>query len=192
MNVFPEVCSFIGLITPCGSPSMMVAPKGTARIPSQARHDARSPELYVAPPADLIDRIHFSVRVHNDADNLGTEIPTVRLSQFRRGKVIFLNVPMSAQFRRWLRVYVLPRVLGVAVTVRVYDDGKLLTEEAQRVFLPTDGPMRVSLDFVYPVNVPSNRSVRMEVESEDPDAPLWALLTVTDNQTQRVLALTPN
>jgi hypothetical protein len=195
-NLFPEVCTFIGAVYPCGN-RMMVAAHGALRLPLAARREANNPELYLSPLTDILARLHFSVRVRDLAnpEDVGVEIPIARRSDFRRGRLELLNVPVSDRFRSLLRIYDEMNFLNAGVTVRAYDmgTGTFLAQRKLVQFLPTDGPVRATLllhDFLGIPEVRGHQSVRLEIEEDDPNASLWAMLTLTENATQRVTVLT--
>ena len=81
------------------------------------------------------------------------------------------------------------------VTVRAYDmnSGAFLAQRQLAEFLPTDAPARSTLllhDFLSASELRGHSSVRIEIEERDPNASLWAMLTLTDNTNERVTVLT--
>ena len=188
VNVFPEVCFFLGAAFPCDQ-SLIVAPHGSARVPPHG-----FPEMYLFPPNDVRDRLHFNVRVRDASRNdAGTEIPIVPLSQYRDGRVVLLNVPVSDRFRSVLRVYDQEFVAGNSIGVRVYDatTGALLLQRDTGLRpTPTDSPNRFSVAFFDLLSDPAVRghdTVRIEIG--EANATLWAMLTLTDAN-QHVTVLT--
>jgi hypothetical protein len=196
INLFAEVCSFIGAIFPCGN-KMLVAGHGALQLPIAARRDANDPGLYLSPPTDVAGRLHFSIRVHNTAqpDDIGFEVPVARSTDFRKGRLDIVNVPVSDRFRSLLRIYDQMRSMVASVTVRAYDmnTGAFLAQRQLAEYLPTDAPARSTLllhDFLSAPELRGHGSVRIEIEEANPDASLWAMLTLTDNTNERVTALT--
>jgi hypothetical protein len=196
INLFSEVCNFIGLVIPCGN-KMLVAGHGALQLPIAARRYADDPGLYLSPPTDIASRLHFSIRVHNTAqpDDIGFEVPVARRTDFRKGRLDIVNVPVSDRFRSLLRIYDEMRTLVASVTVRAFDmnTGAFLAQRKLSQFLPTDGPSRATLllhDFLAAPELRGHASVRIEIEEADPNASLWALLTLTDNTNERVTVLT--
>ncbi len=196
INLFPEVCSFIGLIIPCGQ-KMLVAGHGALQLPIAARRSADDPGIYLFPPSDVAGRLHFSIRVHNLAqpDDIGFEIPVARSTDFRKGRLDLVNVPVSDRFRSLIRIYDQMRSMAANITVRAYDmsTGILLAQRQLALFLPTDTALRGTLflhDFLSAPELRGHGSVRIEIEEADPNASLWALLTLTDNTNERVTVLT--
>jgi hypothetical protein len=188
VNVFPEVCFFIGAVFPCGE-SLIVAPHGSARVPPRG-----FPEMYLFPPNDVRDRLHFNVRVRDASrSDAGTEIPIVPVSQYRDRRVVLVNVPVNDRLRSMLRIYDQEIVAGNSIGVRVFDaaTGTLLTQRDTGFRLtPTDTPNRFSVAFFDLLSDPAVRghdTVRIEIEEQD--ASLWAMLTLTDAD-QHVTILT--
>ncbi|MDQ6799536.1 MAG: hypothetical protein M3041_01730 [Acidobacteriota bacterium] len=196
INLFPEVCNFLGAVFPCGN-KMLVPAHGSLQLPIAARRNPDDPGMYLSPPTDIASRLHFSIRVHNTAqpDDIGFDVPVARRTDFRKGRLDILNVPVSDRFRSLLRIYDEMRSLTAGITVRAYDmnTGAFLAERRVGKFLPTDGPSRATLllhDFLAAPELRGHSPVRIEVEEIDPNATLWAMLTLTDNTNERVTVLT--
>lgn len=196
INLMPEVCSFIGASFPCNNP-LFVGPHVSLRIPPRlARPGETYFERYLYPPDAVRDRLHFSVRVRNraDANDAGTEIPVVPLSRYRHERIVLSAIPVSDSHRALLRVYDRQRIAGASIAMRVYDEetGSLLLrrDTGFRPF-PTDNPAMFSSaydDLLRDPAVRGHRAVRIEIEEFSAD--LWAMLTLTDNETQRVTVIT--
>lgn len=196
INLFPEVCNFIGAIFPCQQ-KMLVAGHGALQLPIAARRNPDDPGFYLFPPTDVASRLHFSIRVHNVAqpDDIGFEVPVARTTDFRKGRLDILNVPVSDRFRSLIRIYDQMRSLVASVTVRAYDmnGGAVLAQRQLTQFLPTDGPARATLllhDFLSAPELRGHGPLRIEIEESDPNASLWAMLTLTDNTNEHVTVLT--
>jgi len=196
VNLFPEVCGSFGAAFPCGN-KMLVAGHGALQLPIAARRNADDPGLYLSPPTDVASRLHFSIRVHNTAepDDIGFEVPVARFTDFRKGRLDIVNVPVNDRFRSLIRIYDQMRFMVASVTVRAYDmtTGGFLGQRVLQQFLPTDTPARATLllhDFLSAPELRGHGSVRIEIEEADPNASLWALLTLTDNTNERVTVLT--
>lgn len=191
VNLLPEVCFFIGAAFPCGD-ALIVPAHTSMQVPP--RGNSYAPEMYLNPPNDVRDRLHFNVRVRNAANpnDLGVEIPIVLSSGFRSERVVLPNVPVNSRFRSLLRVYNQNSFDSIAV--RIYDarSGVLLTRRDTGLRpVPTDTPLRFSFGFFDLLNDPAltgHDTVRIEIE--EPGALLWAMLTLTENATQRVTVLT--
>jgi len=186
-----ELCFFIGLYADCSQSARHVPPHSSIRVePWSASSDY--PFLLLWPPADHADRLHFTVRLHEtsrDPDGPGIEIPVVRSRDFQQKRVLLASIPVSSRFRSTLRVYT--RATDVSVRVRDDASGELLSEKRNFRFFPTDSDPFGTVTYpglLESAVVAAHQKVRIEVES---DSPVWALLTLTDNQSQQVQIFTP-
>jgi hypothetical protein len=191
----PELCftPLIGLWTDCSQGARRVAPHASMGIePEFASVDY--PWMLLHPPADHAARLHFTVRLREtsrDPDGPGTEIPVVRSRDFQQAKVWLSSIPTSSRFRSTLRVY----TRWYSVTVRVKDNatGELLKEWTIPRSFPTDSDSFGTVTIpglLEAAEVRSHERVRIEVEAAA-ESPVWALLTLTDNESQRVQIFTP-
>jgi hypothetical protein len=194
INLYPVVCSFIGGVFPCGS-ALIVQPQTTLRIPPRAaQYGSSYTQMYLYPPNDEREFLHVNVRARDKANpsDAGTEIPVVELSKFRSGKVVLLNVPVNDRYRTQLRVY--ENNYSLILTVKVFDsvtNELLLTRQTNRYALPTDSPLigqQSFSDLLYYAEVRGHANVRIEIEEQG--TLLWAMLTLTDNATQRISLIT--
>lgn len=160
-----------------------------------------SPGRFVFIDADQVSSVTMNLRVHDvtrDGLNYGTEIPIVRESEFRANKITFVGVPTDARFRNTLRIY---GESPVDVKVTVGD----LPPVTLRLTGGFSFPGGIDLsDFFEPAyaafsSFPTGIApVRVTVETE-PDfiphlpieIPLWAFITVTNNDTQAISTITP-
>jgi hypothetical protein len=187
----PEVCSFIGRPYDCSQTVRRLSPHSSMRIePWSASADY--PAMILRPPADHAARLHFNVRLREtsrDPDGPGTEIPIVRDRDFQQKQVWLPSIPTDARFRSTLRVF----TRWFSVTVRVKDNvtSELLWQREIGRNIPTDsdpfGTVTLS-DLLTSALVRAHETVRIEVESL---SPVWAMVTLTDNATQRVQIFTP-
>jgi hypothetical protein len=187
----PELCNFIGFWSDCSQGARRVSPHSSMRIEPWS-NQANYPELILRPPADHVDNLHFTVRLREtsrDPDGPGTEIPVLRSRDFQRKQVWLTSIPTSTRFRSTLRVYT--RWYGVTVRVKDNATGELLKEWSIPRYYPTDsdpfGTVTIP-GLLEAAEVRSHEKVRIEVEA---GSPVWALLTLTDNQSQRVQIFTP-
>ena len=128
--------------------------------------------------------------VSRDADNYGTEMPVVHQREFSEEQLTMLGVPSDPRFRNTLRVYNV-RFLPMVVTMRINggEGVQIVVPAATSIFNPgvavysdfphNVGPMTVTLD--QPAS-PGNEEFR---------EPVWAFLTVTNNDTQLITTVTP-
>ena len=190
----PELCSSLGRTFVCDHPIRRVPPRSSMRIePVSASPDY--PSMILLPPADHAGNLHFTVRLREtsrDPDGPGTEIPVLRTRDFQRKQVWLPSIPTSTRFRATLRVF----TTSDAVTVRVRDNatGELLSERETRRYHPTDGGDFGTLtfsDLLESAVVRAHEKVRIEVESPSSYLTVWAMVTLTDNESQRVQIFTP-
>jgi hypothetical protein len=187
----PEICYNFGTPVLCHTAARRVEPHSSLTIEPRATH-AGYPSMFVRPPAAHADRLYFTVRLHElsrNPDGPGVEIPVIRSRDFQSKQVWLPATPTGACYRSTLRAF----TRGVNVTVRVTDPatGELLAEQRIYRSLPTDidsfGATTVS-DLLAAPGVRSHGKVNIEVRST---SPVWALLTLTDNETQQVQVFTP-
>lgn len=192
VSIDPEVCFSIGTPFDCSQSVRRVPAHSSMAIEPWSKW-ADYPAMILRPPADHAGRLHFTVRLREtsrDPDGPGTEIPVVRTRDFQQKQLWLPSIPINARFRSTLRVF----TRGDAVTVRVKDNasGQLLKEWTTRRLFPTDGDPFGTLTFpglLETAEVAGHEKVRIEVES--PLSPVWAMVTLTGNDTQRVQIFTP-
>lgn len=161
-----------------------------------------SPGRFVFIDADQVSSVAMNLRVHDvtrDGLNYGTEIPIVRERDFKTNRITFVGVPTDARFRNTLRIY---GESPIDVLVTVGDLPAVRLRLSGGLALPGGG---IDLsDFFKPAyasfsSFPTGFApVRVTVEAS-PDfipllpieVPLWAFITVTNNDTQVISTITP-
>jgi len=193
----------------CGNVACLVsiAPGTTFQAAPALNKD----RLWLSVEKSKIDQMFFSTLVRDIGKSIepwGTDIPSVRETEFRSGKLQLLNVPGDPTFRKTLRIYLIPELVGgvdaqVTLAVRIYDLDSELNGTArllsERTYTARNTPLQQRLDYLpifdLGADFPSISSVtRLRVEVERVgglQATLWALLSVTNNQTQHVTIFTP-
>ena len=139
----------------------------------------------------LASKILANLRVFDvtrSAQNFGTEIPVVRDAEMIRGPIKLLGVPLDARFRKTLRIYLTE---SSSVGVRIGDVDHLLepTQPASP-FEPAyiefaDFPVgtgTVDVEIVLP---------QILIHPPPPYPPVWAMVSVTNNDTQLITTITP-
>jgi hypothetical protein len=143
--------------------------------------------MYVA--RQQVPRLHGHLRVRDitrAAQNLGTEIPLVRESEFiRTGKLVFWNEYPSKQYRSSLRLYA-PQAMRVHVTV-VDEHGN---ETAHNVDLHATGSTVYDPHYAYFGDFPAQGWSALHLKA-DVEKPFWAFVTLTNNETQMITTITP-
>ncbi|MBV8516086.1 MAG: IPT/TIG domain-containing protein [Acidobacteria bacterium] len=133
--------------------------------------------------------------VSRDALDQGTEIPVVHRSQFDDERIVLLGVPIDTRFRNTLRIYGLSNEfdhVNVTVNNEIF---QVPLQPATDRYTPAYG---VFEDFPLPAALPSGQntvSVKVEVPrlgAGQPSMPIWAFVSVTNNETQHITTITPN
>ncbi len=147
----------------------------------------------------IADQIAANLRVSDvtrQANSHGVEIPVVRRRDFRQDRVVLLGVPIDARYRPTLRVYSLERGEGYVLVQIGNEIHELPLIAPADEFTPWYAAFT---DFPAPEELPGGTStVRVVVgapRSQGPDSPqppLWAFVTVTNNETQHITTVTPN
>lgn len=151
---------------------------------------------------DAAESMSFNLRVRNSKQLLtswGTEIPVVRLSEFRKRSIRLLNVPLTAGFRTLLRIYSVDHDPSALFTVRGYDmrTNDLLFERTVALEITATSFDPSFADFAeFHVNreigeMPADLRARLEVEGNKSESRVWAFATITSNSSQIVSTVTP-
>ncbi len=166
--------------------------------------DSRAGGVLFFPPADFSSQIGFGSTIRDtsrQSEDYGTEIPVVRENEFRTTPFSLLNVPIDARFRDTVRIYN-PDSVDETVIVQVYAMGAgnalatrsvvLLSGHPCALYDPcaSDDPAFAMFDLqtMFP-EVVGQQWVRVQVVPTL--SRLWAMVTVTNNETQHVTAMTP-
>lgn len=155
--------------------------------------------IYVPNAAD--ERVMMALRVRDVsrvAQGFGTEIPMVPDRDFRK-TVHLIGVPTDSRYRATLRIYG-DTSAPMRANVRVFaEDSSALIEErsvdlsgivtTMSVEFP-EHPAYTALDPLSNAVRAAGARVRIAVTSESGE-PLWALLSITNNETQQVTTIAP-
>lgn len=116
--------------------------------------------------------------------NFGTQIPVVRESDFKQGRLTLLGVPGDTRFRNTLRIYAVKPV-SVDVLVNGSVNRSVFVAPGATIFdpayaqigdLPSGGAdMQISIVETGP--------------TDGPPTPIWAFVTVTNNETQLITTI---
>ena len=159
--------------------------------------------LYFAKPG--ASSIAYSLRIHEfTRGTTPTELPVVHERDFRNGTTILPGVPIDAFSRTRLRIYGISSPDGSgALRVRIVPaDGSATTEmvvsltppnSGSRIALPDELPEQPSYADAGDLNhlVSGSTNVRIEIEANTPGLLYWPFVTVTNNDTQHLLTVTP-
>jgi len=128
--------------------------------------------------------------VSRNAETFGTEIPIVREREFSASaRIAFPGVPIDPRFRTTLRIYALaPTTVRVTVGTQTFNinvvAGKNIYEPAYAAFtdFPNNGNGAINVTIDPP-------TLTLSPISFGP--PIWALLTITNNDTQQITTMSP-
>jgi IPT/TIG domain len=132
--------------------------------------------------------------VTRQGENHGVEIPVVRLEDFDEESIALVSVPTDPKFRLTLRVYGLNRGSNV---VNVTWDGNLVPLPLQVSNNAFEPSYAVMTDFTPAPGHTNPPYVNVLVEVPHPGdvvipgTPIWAFITVTNNETQAITTVTP-
>jgi IPT/TIG domain len=141
------------------------------------------------------DTVAANLRVRDvtrEAESHGVQIPVVRRDDFR-GRLSLLGVPIDKRFRNTLRIYSLAQT-EVLVNIQIDADlHQVYLQPGRDLFEPASFTFT---DFPLPEELPAGKStVRVVVTQphgeSQPAIPIWAFITVTNNETQQITTITP-
>ena len=190
VRVTPEFCFNLVYVDAC-SQTVSVPAHATTALALRSGYPP-NPFILLHPPADQVDKLHFSVRLHeanSDPEGAGTEIPVIRTRDFQK-EVVLPAIPTSDRFRGVLRIY----TYDLNIVVNVFDamTGELLdARPIARVYMPDGGQFgTVTIhDLLTTPLVHAHDRVTITIEA--PFMGAWALMTLTDDATQHVSTYTP-
>ena len=192
---------------PENQPNMLVHPSVTATGADISFGVGGNPGRVVI--MDEGANVEFSLRVADKQqlfETLGTEVPVVPEARFLNEPFNLIGVPWTPYFRRALRVFAFS---DTRVRVRVYEINSLgdvlLSEESVMATGAGALPPRfASPDWPDDVLVPAvgerfNIAPRetdtiseLRIEIVPTDVPVWAMLSMTNNETQAITVISPS
>src|SRR5512142_1545417 len=147
--------------------------------------------LYVrkdqAPYVTFNDR---AADITRTASSLGTEIPIVRSNKMTSGRIVLANVPIDGRYRLMLRIYALRPTVAFVTTVG--EPHTLQLQPGNSIFEPAYAQFT---DFPVPVDPGSQSTIRVVIDQPQDivaGPPMWAFITVTNNETQQITTITPD
>jgi hypothetical protein len=158
-------------------------------------------QLFFVPKGDTSLGTSLRVwEVTRQNENHGVEIPVVRRKDFSEDIITLLSVPNDPKFRLTLRIYGLNRGAETVTIFVLGDDGHV--RDFEQVQLPhNDNPFHPSYvtytQFPNPATTDDEKFVVMVGIAKGPGnvvpppTPLWAFITVTNNETQQITTITP-
>lgn len=149
-----------------------------------------APGAFVSIPRQHIDEIDITLRVQDvsrQSQTWGTSIPVVRATQFKPA-IRLIGVPTDSRFRLTLRIYGYGQ--PEMVNLRIFDPASAVPLVDVSVNLTGHDPAYLQLDPLTFAQVAAVPVVRIEVSS--PFDPIWAFVSVTNNETQHVTVIAPS
>ncbi|HSP13402.1 MAG TPA: IPT/TIG domain-containing protein [Thermoanaerobaculia bacterium] len=144
-------------------------------------------------PKDQAQQVTFNDRVldvtRTQSSN-GTEIPIVRSAGMTSGRIVLLNVPIDGRYRNTLRIYALRPTVAFVTTVG--EPHAVVVQPGSNIFEPAYAQFS---DFPVPVDPGSRSTIRVVIEQPQDiiaGPPMWAFITVTNNETQQITTITPD
>ena len=192
--------SIYGIDTNCTTIDPPLFPENPFPIAPRIDHSllpacSRWPGRFFYVPKDQAGSVTFNDRVTDvtrTAFSNGTEIPVVRSNRFTTGRLTFLGVPIDGRYRNALRIYSTSPVI-VFVSQAGQQPIPVQLQAGPSDFEPA---YALFTNFLVPIDPLSSSTIRVTV---DPPAvatsnppPIWAFITVTNNDTQQITTITPD
>jgi IPT/TIG domain len=186
-GIGPEECPGI-----CGELPVIIGP-GEELQPEEVTYSG-TPGRFIYVPRFSVDELWTSLRVFDtsrSADNYGTTIPVVReRDMFIDRAIVFAGLPSEPRFRNTLRIYGTTRG---TVNVEIAHGTSAVTRQ-----VTLEGAERnVSPAYAVIGDLPSGVGpLRITIRPPAPGTqlfgtPLWAFVSVTNNETQMITVVTP-
>ena len=190
-NSGTDRASVYGLEQPCiGCPDVnpeeqpFDVPAGVDLAPNQVAYTG-NPALFLWAEKNAGVDLSMNLRVHDVARsdvNFGTEIPIVRENDWLHDRIVLTGVPADPRFRNTLRIYG-QQPFQAVVTVGDRPPVHLTLSGGNGLF---EVPYAVFGDFPR-----DGAPVRVIIDSIPNGIPMWAMITVTNNETQLISTITP-
>lgn len=188
-------------------PAVIIPPHQTERV-FLNRRENRVDGAFLYVPNALLDAPKFSLRVRDTSQNaasLGTEFPVARRDE--AGTHVFLpDIPNDPRYRATLRIYGFTAA-PMQVGVKIYpEDGLTPIEEfdvqligivtADFVPFPPHPSYFVLDPLTARVRASGHERIRVELTNygdiiSPPPPPIWGFISITNNETQQVTAVSP-
>jgi hypothetical protein len=165
--------------------------------------------VHVPKPLDEATKISLRVRdLSRNAASWGTDIPVAAVED-TAPHVTLIDIPTDPQYRAMLRVYHWSGAEGLPSRVTVYSPDRpepvatfdLTASSPEAPFVPEEDfmpffPSYAQLDLLTPAVRAAGPTIRVEIDNlsanvSPPLPPIWAFVSVTNNDTQQVTVMTP-
>ncbi len=179
-------------LAPC--PATIELPPGSTTNPPLYAVAGTVGGLFVSVPRVSVRDLDITIRVQDlsrQSQTWGTTVPVVLPTDFRPA-VRLIGVPVDPRFRLTLRVYgydaadsIRVRIFSPSIPLPLVDVGRQLQGDPPSLQID-------ALAAAFP-QVRGMEVVRIEVASDsNPPKPLWAFISVTNNETQHVTVIAPS
>ena len=198
VRVLTEPLIYLEQILPDLQGMMPIPPDARAPFPITTRdggsflHVARGAEKWLTYSSHVLDR-------SRTADDRGVELPVVRADD-TASEIRLLDIPIRPLFRSHLRIYDFDEVREQAVELVFRKENG--TEHVMGVQLPPtpvcvnppclpNQPSFVRIDLSAIPELANAGEVDLTIRATTHDRRIWAFVSVTNNETQRVTNYTP-
>jgi hypothetical protein len=207
------------LLGPFNDPRFITPPMGPMHFIDSGRTDELMPLFarsnsggaFIHVPNPQLDDVKLSLRVRDLSAtdrNWGTDLPVVERED-AASEVTLLDIPTDQRFRATLRVYHWSAEGGWPARVRVFVPNNPVPvatfdlsatagaasewDEGEELLLQ---PGYSQLDLLTPEIRAAGQTIRVEIDNlaaiiSPPPPPIWAFVSVTNNETQQVTVMTP-
>lgn len=192
-----EPLGILGLTPVCISacpgipPQAIGIPAGSEVLPQHVVNDG-FPGAFVYVEKAYADALWVNLRVFDDsrsADNFGTEIPVVREKDFSRDlPIVFTGVPTDPRFRTTLRIYATQAVTVTVDLGDAYPVRQVALRPGWTEFVPAYAQIGDLPSGVGPLKI---RIIPPGPDEPGFFTPIWAFISVTNNETQLITTITP-
>jgi hypothetical protein len=177
-----------------GSDPVVTLISGGDAILSRSDSDFNgNPGRFVFVDKDSFDLLGLHLRafdVSRNAQTFGTEIPIVHEREFTQGFIAFPGVPIDSRFRTTMRIYAAePVTVRVTVGTQTFD---VALQPGRNVYEPAYASFS---DFPIGTGGSTNVTVESPILGYSPiqfGPPIWAFLTITNNDTQQITTMSPH
>lgn len=183
-------------------PRVTTMPRMLCEPPMSANIFRAIPSRVVFVEREKVTSVAMNLTVTGPAGEL--DVPVVREHEFRQGRIQLLNVPFEPNQRLTVRVYDPDAQPGARAIVRLYSHNSTpLLQEVVVDFRTLSPEFCFTNVPSYPnyaeinrrgesvAQLPQFQRLRIEIEPLTPGLRIWAMATVTDNETQNVRLIAP-
>lgn len=194
---------------PCNTPILCLFPPMPVRVPFDLHEHGvigftPSGGQFIHIAADEVDKVAINGRFYDESrltETAGTELPIVRMRDFRTSTVALIGIPVAPQYRHTLRVYE-GDSRNTHVAIRVYADDetaprlattRALTravEQTEPTFTPYY-PGYAELALGQLLALDGIETLRVELEPLEAGTRIWGFVSITNNDTHHVTLVSP-